>query len=87
MRADVGTVLCGRGANTSDVAVRRQEPLERDGRGAANAGGSWTQRDGCDAVPQERARNKLHRSGHLAIDAVGRERAVGLRHGRKLGSQ
>jgi len=87
VRADVGTVLCGRGANTSAVAVRRQEPLERDGRGAANAGGPRTQRDGRDAVPQERARDQLHRSGRLAADAVGRERALGLRHGRRLGSQ
>jgi len=88
-RADVGTILprSGRRPNPGHDADRGQEPLERGRLGVADASGPRTPRDGHHAVPQEVTGGQLHRSGHVASDAVGRQRALGHGVGRMFGAQ
>jgi len=78
---------CGRRQNPGPNAHCGQEPLERCGRGAADAGGPRTPRHGRHAVPQEVAGGQLHGSGHVASDAVWRQRVLGLGDGRRIGAQ
>jgi len=89
-RADVGATGLprrGRRPNPGHDADRGQEPLERGGLGVADASGPWTPRDGHHAVPQKVAGGQLHGTGHVASDAVGRQRAVGHGLGRMFGAQ
>lgn len=74
-------------SNTGSVTDGGQESLERRGRGAADSGGPRPPRDGHDAVPQENAVGQLHGSGYIAVDAVGRQYAVGIRCGHQFESQ
>jgi len=89
-RTDVGTTALprrGRRPDPGHDADRGQEPLERGGLGVADAGGPRTPRDGHHSVPQEVAGGQLHGTGHVASDAVGRQRAVGHGLGRMFGAQ
>jgi len=89
-RTDVRTTTLprrGRRPNPGHDADRGQEPLERGGLGIAGASGPRTPRDGHHAVPQEVAGGQLLGTGHVASDAVGRQRALGHGLGRMFGAQ